>query len=112
MPADHAARAYHLCMVLREARSNDDLDWTVIGFIDDDRQKFRTNVHGVPVLGTLDQVSALIASGGVAQVVVATTALSPERLETLSRVCAEAGVRTLVASLQFREAPGSGVARH
>ena len=99
-------------MVLREARSNDQLDWVVIGFIDDDRQKFRTNVHGVPVLGSLDQVAALIASGGVAQVVVATTAVPPERLATLTRLCAEAGVRTLVASLQFREAPGSGIARH
>ncbi len=99
-------------MVLREARSNDELDWSVIGFIDDDRQKYRTNVHGVPVLGSLDQVAALIASGGVAQVVVATTAVAPERLETLTRLCAEAGVRTLVASLQFREAPGSGIVRH
>ena len=99
-------------MVLREARSNDELDWTVIGFIDDDRQKFRTSVHGVPVLGSLEQVAALIASGGVAQVVVATTAVPPERLETLARLCADAGVRTLVASLQFREAPASGSARH
>lgn len=99
-------------MVLREARSNDELDWVVIGFIDDDRQKFRTNVHGVPVLGGLEQVAALIASGTVAQVVVATTAVPPERLETLTRLCGEAGVRTLVASLQFREAPGSGVVRH
>ena len=69
-------------------------------------------MHGVPVLGSLDQVAALIASGGVAQVVVATTAVAPERLETLTRLCAEAGVRTLLASLQFREAPGSGIARH
>ena len=99
-------------MVLREARSNDELDWTVIGFIDDDRQKFRTNVHGVPVLGSLDQVAALLASGTVAQVVVATTAVSPERLDALTRLCADAGVRTLVASLQFREAPGSGTTRH
>jgi UDP-GlcNAc:undecaprenyl-phosphate GlcNAc-1-phosphate transferase len=99
-------------MVLREARSNDELDWTVIGFIDDDREKFRTNVHGVPVLGSLEQVTPLLASGSVTQVVVATTAVPAERIEALTRICADAGVRTLVASLQFREAPGRGATRH
>ncbi len=99
-------------MVLREARSNPELDWTVVGFIDDDRGKFRTNVHGVPVLGTLEQVAPLLASGSVTQVVVSTVAVPAERLEALTRVCADAGVRTLLASLQFREAPGVGATRH
>ncbi len=91
-------------MVLREVRSNVDLDWKVVGFIDDDRGKFRTSVHGVPVLGSLDQVAPLLTSGQVAQVVVSTSAVAPERLEALTRLCADAGVRTLVATLQFRDA--------
>jgi UDP-GlcNAc:undecaprenyl-phosphate GlcNAc-1-phosphate transferase len=91
-------------MVLREARSNGDLDWKVVGFIDDDRHKFRTNVHGVPVLGSLEQVAPLLTSGQVAQVIVSTAAVPPERLEALTRLCADAGVRTLVASLQFHDA--------
>jgi len=99
-------------MVLREARSNEDLDWTVIGFIDDDRGKFRTNVHGVPVLGSLEQVAPLLTSGNVAQVVVATTAVPAERLQALTRLCADNGVRTLVASLQFHEAPEMRHTRH
>ena len=57
-------------MVLREARSNRAIDWTVVGFIDDDLHKQRTSVQGVPVLGTLEQVAPLLASGQVAQVVV------------------------------------------
>jgi len=91
-------------MVLREARSNGDLDWKVIGFIDDDRGKFRTSVHGVPVLGSLEQVAPLLTSGQVAQVVVSTSTVAPERLDALVRLCADAGVRTLVASLQFHDA--------
>ena len=91
-------------MVLREARSNGGLDWKVVGFIDDDRGKFRTNVHGVPVLGSLDQVAPLIASGQVAQVVVSTATLDPARLHALRQICADAGVRTLVASLEFQDA--------
>ena len=38
-------------------------------------RKFRTNVHGVPVLGSLEQVAPMLASGNVAQVVVATAAV-------------------------------------
>ncbi len=92
-------------MVLREARSNEELGWTIIGFIDDDRGKLRMNVHGVPVLGSLDQVAPLIMSGQVAQVVVSTASVPPERLEALSRLCADHGVRTLVAALTFLDAP-------
>jgi UDP-GlcNAc:undecaprenyl-phosphate GlcNAc-1-phosphate transferase len=92
-------------MVLREARSNVDLDWRIVGFIDDDRGKHRTNVHGVPVLGSLEQVAPLITSGQVAQVIVSTTTVDQERLEALTRLCADAGVRTLVASLQFNDVP-------
>ncbi len=93
-------------MVLREARSNGELDWKIVGFIDDDRAKFRTSVQGVPVLGSLEQVAPLLTSGQVAQVVVATSAVAPERLDALTRLCADAGVRTLVASLQFHDARG------
>jgi len=92
-------------MVLREARANRTLDWTVIGFIDDDRNKQRTSVQGVPVLGTLEQVAPLLASGQIAQVVVSTASVQPDRLDALRRLCADAGVRTLHASLQFRNAP-------
>ncbi len=90
-------------MVLREVRSNGSLDWTIIGFIDDDRGKYQTNVNGVPVLGSLEQVAHLLAAGQVAQVVVTTSAVGPERLESLSRACTNAGVRTIVASLQFED---------
>ncbi len=96
-------------MVLREARSNGELDWQVVGFIDDDAGKHRTRVHGVPVLGSLEQVAPLIASGQVAQVIVATQSVSRERIEALTRVCADAGVRTLMASLEFHDAASARV---
>jgi UDP-GlcNAc:undecaprenyl-phosphate GlcNAc-1-phosphate transferase len=96
-------------MVLREARANRAIDWTVIGFIDDDRGKHRTSVQGVPVLGTLEQVAPLLASGQVAQVVVSTGSVQRERLDALRRLCADAGVRTLQASIEFRDtAAGDG----
>ena len=90
-------------MVLREARSNRAIDWTVVGFIDDDLHKQRTSVQGVPVLGTLEELAPLLASGQVVQVVVSTESVQRERLDALQRLCADAGVRTLHASIQFRD---------
>jgi UDP-GlcNAc:undecaprenyl-phosphate GlcNAc-1-phosphate transferase len=95
-------------MVLREARANRAIDWTIVGFIDDDRDKHRTSVQGVPVLGTLDQVAALLASGQVAQVVVSTESVDRDRFEALQRLCADAGVRTLRASIEFRDTSVAG----
>jgi len=92
-------------MVLREARSNREFDWQVVGFIDDDPTKHRTNVHGVPVIGSLKQAEALLASGDVAQVVVSTSTVPDQRLRALQAACEVAGVRTLRASLQFSDVP-------
>ncbi len=90
-------------MVLREVRANAALDWTVIGFIDDDRGKHQTQVNGVPVLGGFDQLTSLLSSGRVAQVVISTTAIPDERLEALTLACSDSGVRAVIASLQFQE---------
>ena len=49
------------------------------------------------------QVAPLLASGQVAQVVVSTESVQRERLDALQRLCADAGVRTLHASIQFRD---------
>ena len=56
-------------------------------------------MHGVPVLGTLEEVAPLLASGQVTQVVVSTDSVQRERLDALQRLCADAGrtARLLVA---------------
>ena len=42
-----------------------------VGFIDDDRAKAGTRIHGVPVLGALDELEALLRAHPVDEVVVA-----------------------------------------
>jgi len=88
-------------MVLREARTNRALDWHVVGFVDDDREKHRTSVHGTPVLGDIEQLPRLLAEQRVEQVVVSTSKVDGARRAQLRRHCAEAGIPLLQASLQF-----------
>jgi UDP-GlcNAc:undecaprenyl-phosphate GlcNAc-1-phosphate transferase len=92
-------------MVLREARTNRALDWHVVGFLDDDRHKQSTSVHGMPVLGGGDQLARLLADQRIEQVVVSTSTLDEVRRAELLRQCAEAGIPVVQASLQFEVEP-------
>jgi FlaA1/EpsC-like NDP-sugar epimerase len=92
-------------MVLREARTNRALRWHVIGFLDDDRHKRRTNVHGMPVLGSGDDLARLLAEQRVEQVVVSTSSLDDQRKAALLRRCEAAGVPVIQASLHFDAEP-------
>jgi FlaA1/EpsC-like NDP-sugar epimerase len=94
-------------MVLREARTNRALDWHVVGFLDDDPYKRSTSVHGMPVLGGVDQLASLLAEQRVEQVVVSTSSLDEDRRAALLRQCAGAGVLVVQASLQFEAGPQS-----
>jgi UDP-GlcNAc:undecaprenyl-phosphate GlcNAc-1-phosphate transferase len=92
-------------MVLREARTNRALEWHVLGFLDDDRHKQRTSIHGMPVLGGIDQLPKLLAEHRIDQVVVSTSTLSEDRRREVRRQCTEAGVHVVQASLQFTPEP-------
>jgi FlaA1/EpsC-like NDP-sugar epimerase len=92
-------------MVLREARTNRALEWHVVGFVDDDRHKRRTSVHGAPVLGGIEQLARLLAEHQIDQVVISTASISAEHRETLRRLCADAEVEVFQASLQLAAEP-------
>ena len=42
--------------IIREIRDNHDLKYKVVGFLDDDEIKTGATIHGIPILGTIDQV--------------------------------------------------------
>ena len=79
-------------LALRELRNNVGLAREVRGFIDDDRAKAGTRIHGVSVLGPLDELEALLLTHPVEEVVVASRKIPPERLRLLEATCATHGV--------------------
>jgi UDP-GlcNAc:undecaprenyl-phosphate GlcNAc-1-phosphate transferase len=66
-------------LALRELRNNAGLARDVRGFIDDDRPKAGTRIHGVPVLGPLDELEALLWAHPVEEGVVASREIPTER---------------------------------
>ncbi len=88
-------------LALRELRNNPALGREAVGFIDDDRAKAGTRIHGVPVLGPLDDLDALIRAHPVAEVVVASSKIPVERLHRLETTCVAHGVVVVRASVRL-----------
>ena len=72
-----------------------------MGFIDDDRAKLGTRIHGVSVLGSLYELEALLRAHAVEEVVVASRKIPLERLRRLEGACAAHGVAVVRASVRL-----------
>jgi UDP-GlcNAc:undecaprenyl-phosphate GlcNAc-1-phosphate transferase len=74
--------------LLREDREN-----RLIGFIDDDPRKAGIRVMGYSVLGGYSALTVLVNSSSVDSVVVSARTMTPERLNNLTTLCSESGVK-------------------
>jgi UDP-GlcNAc:undecaprenyl-phosphate/decaprenyl-phosphate GlcNAc-1-phosphate transferase len=81
-------------LTVREILQNPSLGLTPIGFLDDDARKRRLRVDGLGVVGTLDDLPALLdrRPGHVSVVVVSIGALARDRLDRVCDICAPRGV--------------------
>ncbi|MPZ17093.1 MAG: hypothetical protein GEV06_04135 [Luteitalea sp.] len=74
-------------MVLREIRSNRDLNRNAVGFLDDDRDKHGTRVLDVPVLGGMERLEDALLTMEVSEVIISTSRLSSEQVQAVLDFC-------------------------
>jgi len=79
-------------LVIRELL-NQDVDNRLVGFIDDDPRKAGIRVMGYSVLGGYSALTVLINANSVDSIVVSARNMPPERLNNLTTLCSERGVR-------------------
>jgi UDP-GlcNAc:undecaprenyl-phosphate GlcNAc-1-phosphate transferase len=79
-------------LVIRELLSRD-AENRLVGFIDDDPRKAGIRVMGYSVLGGLSALTVLINSNSVDAVVISARTMPPERLNNLTTLCSECGVK-------------------
>ena len=79
-------------MIVRELLSNRELERVPIGFVDDDRRKHATRIHGLPVFGGRDQIEALVRQHGVAEVIVSSAKIHGNGLEAVTELCGRLAV--------------------
>ena len=74
----------------RELR--EDVAVRVVGFLDDNPSVRRRRVHGIVVLGALDEIGAALESARPNEVLITIPNVETERLDRVTRACASAGV--------------------
>jgi FlaA1/EpsC-like NDP-sugar epimerase len=88
-------------MIAREITENASLGMEQVGFIDDDRQKIGTRIHGVKVLGGHGQIAGICEKYDVNEIIIAMPSEPPSVVRHIVEHCRE-------VSAVFRILPGFG----
>jgi FlaA1/EpsC-like NDP-sugar epimerase len=67
--------------------------YEAVGCVDDDRSKLGIKIHGVPVIGSVDQLPALLTANPVDEVLIAVPSATGRQMQRFVGVCEQAGVR-------------------
>jgi UDP-GlcNAc:undecaprenyl-phosphate/decaprenyl-phosphate GlcNAc-1-phosphate transferase len=89
-------------LLAREIMRNRTLNMSPLGFIDDDPNKQKLKIHGVPVVGDLQSLQKLLSTNDISEIVISTEKINPQSFKTLATIADEFGVpvRRLKITLQ------------
>lgn len=85
----------------RELRDNPKLDYHIMGFVDDDPKKVGMRIHGVPILGGVDELSRLVKKYEIDEILIAISSASGKEMRRIVDRCKSTGIR-------FKTIPGIG----
>jgi UDP-GlcNAc:undecaprenyl-phosphate GlcNAc-1-phosphate transferase len=78
---------------LREIRNNRIFHYEPVGFLDDDEEKTGKRIHGVPVLGTRNDMERIIKTKEINEVIIAMPNASKYVVEDIIRLCNSLDIR-------------------
>lgn len=79
-------------VILREIRRPGN-GYAPVGCLDDDRSKLGVRISGVPVLGTVDQLPALVSSEGIEEALIAVPSATGQQMRRFVEICDQAKVK-------------------
>ena len=95
--------------LLREIHRMSVTQYEVIGFIDDDPRKQGINIHGIPVLGTVEELPQICTDRNIEEIAIAMPSATHQQLRRVIQVCEGTKIRfrtvpaiTDIASGKFR----------
>lgn len=86
-------------LVVRELQKNPQLNLTPAGFLDDNSDKLKQQIHGVPVIGAVADLAKVVAEHNIKEVIIAIPSAPGHVVRTVADVCREKGI-------PFRTMPG------
>ena len=73
--------------ILREIMENYTLNYKVVGFIDDDAGKQGQTIHGIPVLGTVERLPAIVKRANIQQILIAVPSANGDQIRRIVEAC-------------------------
>jgi len=79
-------------MVIREIKRLGN-SYEAVGCVDDERSKLGIKIHGVPVIGSVDELPTLLTAHPVEEVLIAVPSATGKQMQRFVENCEQAGVR-------------------
>lgn len=79
-------------LIARELR-NAKLGMKLIGFVDDDLQKYKLQVLGYPVLGTRENIPGIVEMKDIQEIIIAIPSASRQQISEIAGICKDTGVK-------------------
>ena len=87
--------------IYREIRDNYRLNYSVVGFVDDDQTKIGRKIHGVPILGSLAELGVITKSQKIEEILIAIPSATSDQMRGIVECCKE-------CNIDFKTLPGMG----
>lgn len=79
-------------MLLREMKQNTRMSYKPVGFLDDDRTKKGMRIHGVPVLGKVNDLANIVDMKQIEEAIIAMPSLTGKEMRNIIELCNIAGI--------------------
>lgn len=83
-------------MVVRQLINNSSADLIPIAFIDDDEKKHRLDIFGLPVVGGINEIEAVVTTLNIDNIVIAIPSLNKRELNAIFLECAKTKAKTQI----------------
>jgi len=87
--------------IYREIHDNASLRYNVVGFLDDNQKKTGRTIHGIPILGRIDEIEAVIKKVDADEGLIAIPSAKGEQMRRIVELCNSSGI-------QFKTIPSYG----
>lgn len=78
--------------LLRELVTNNKLDISVVGFIDDNPRKINKTLQGYPILGAVEDIQKMILKYKIEKVILAIPSASNEEVKRIFQICVKSNI--------------------
>ena len=78
--------------ILRFIMTNINLNYNIIGFIDDDQRNKNLSIQGIPILGTPDELSSVVKAKHIDEVIISIQDGNKDKMEKIIANCNDANV--------------------